>query len=200
MPKSLRILLLSLVAGTGALLANPAVGAAAPEFTAKSAEGRDVKLSDHKGKIVVLEWFNPSCPFVKKFYEPGKMQQLQKDYAGKGVVWITVASTAKKHPDHLDGPALQKKIAALKAAPSLILDDSDGALARLYAAKTTPHVFVIGKDGKLLYKGAIDSVRSTDPDDIAKATPYLANAIDAALAGKSPEPAETKPYGCGVKL
>ena len=196
----LRILLVSLAAGSASLFADPAVGAPAPDFAAKDAAGRAVKLSDHKGKIVVLEWFNPGCPFVKKFYAPGKMQELQKTYAAKGVVWITVASTKAKHPDHLDGAALTKKAAEWKASPAVILDDTDGAVARLYAAKTTPHLFVVGADGKLLYKGAIDSGRSPKSDDIAGATPYLANALDAALAGKTPEPADTKPYGCGVKL
>lgn len=199
MLRSLRLLLVTLAAGAAPLFAAPAVGVAAPDFSAKDAAGKPVKLSDHKGKIVVLEWFNPGCPFVKKFYEPGKMQELQKTYAAKGVVWITVASTAAKHRDHLDGPALTRKAAEWKAAPAVILDDTDGAVARLYAAKTTPHLFVVGPDGKLLYKGAIDSIRSTDSEDIAKATPWLANAIDAALAGKTPEPADTKPYGCGIK-
>ncbi len=200
MTKYLRILSLSLFAGAASLFADPAVGAAAPEFSAKDADGKAVKLSDHKGKVVVLEWFNPGCPFVKKFYAPGKMQELQKAYAAKGVVWITVASTKAKHPDHLDGAGLKAKALEWKASPGVMLDDTDGVVARLYSAKTTPHVFVVGADGKLLYKGAIDSGRSPKSDEIAKSTPYLANAIDAALAGKTPEPAETKPYGCGVKL
>lgn len=183
-----------------ALLAAPSVGAPAPAFSAKNADGKTVSLADYKGKVVVLEWFNPGCPFVKKFYGPGKMQELQTKYVAKDVVWLTVSSNAAKNPDHLDGAALKKKAAELKSGSSELIDDTSGDLARLYAAKTTPHVFVIGKDGKLAYQGAIDSVATPNSADIAKATPYLANAIDASLAGKAASPAETKAYGCGVKL
>lgn len=203
MNKNLRNLfagLVALVAGTASLLADPTVGAPAPDFSAKDADGKVVKLSDYKGKVVVLEWFNQACPFVHKFYEPGKMQELQKTYSAKGVVWLTVASNKKENPNYLDGAGLKKKAAEWKATPAAILHDASGDLARLYAAKTTPDMFVIGADGKLAYKGAIDSIRSPKSSDIAKATPYLANAVDAVLAGKTPEPAETKPYGCGIKL
>jgi thiol-disulfide isomerase/thioredoxin len=192
--------LAALLAGTASLLAAPVVGEAAPDFAVKDAAGKDVKLADYKGKVVVLEWYNPGCPFVKKFYEPGKMQELQKTYTGKGVVWLSIASTNKKNPEYFDGPGLIKKSAAVKASPTAIVHDVSGDLARLYAAKTTPHMFVISADGKLAYKGAIDSKPSASSGDIAKATPYLANAVDAVLAGKTPEPSETKSYGCGVKL
>lgn len=200
MTSSLRLLLLSLLTGATPLLATPVIGAAAPEFAAQDADGKAVKLSDHRGKVVVLEWFNPGCPFVKKFYAPGKMQELQKTYTTKGVVWITVASTNAKHRDHLDGAALKAKATEWKATPTVLLDDTAGTVARLYEAKTTPHVFIVGADGKLVYKGAIDSGRSAKSDEIATATPHLANALDATLAGKTPAPADTKPYGCSVKL
>lgn len=192
--------LAALAVGTASLLAAPVVGQPAPEFTAKSAEGKEVKLADYKGKVVVLEWYNPGCPFVKKFYAPGKMQELQKTYAAKGVVWLTIASAKPKSGAYLDGAALTKAMTAAKGAPAAILSDDDGKVARLYEAKTTPHMFVISADGKLAYKGAIDSKPTPKSDDIAKATPYLANAVDAVLAGKPVETAETKPYGCGVKL
>jgi peroxiredoxin len=192
--------LAALLAGTASLLAAPVVGEAAPDFAVKDAAGKDVKLADYKGKVVVLEWYNPACPFVKKFYTPGKMQELQKTYTGKGVVWLTVASANPKGGAYLDGSALTKGMTASKGAPSAILSDDDGKVARLYEAKTTPHMFVISADGKLAYKGAIDSKPSASSGDIAKATPYLANAVDAVLAGKTPEPVETKSYGCGVKL
>ena len=192
--------LLAVAACTASLVAAPTVGEAAPAFTVKSAAGKEVNLADYKGKVVVLEWYNPGCPFVKKFYEPGKMQELQKTYAAKGVVWLTVASANPKNGAYLDGPALTKSMADAKGAPSAILSDDDGKIARLYDAKTTPHMFVISADGKLAYKGGIDSKPTPKSDDIAKATPYLANAVDAVLAGKAVENADTKPYGCSVKL
>lgn len=184
-----------------ALLAAPVVGSPAPEFSAKDIAGKPVKLSDYKGKVVVLEWFNPNCPFVKKFYGPSKMQELQKDAAGKGVVWLTVYSTAPKHRgEYLDDAALTGKIAELKAVPSSVVADPSGDVAKLYDAKTTPQMFIIGVDGKLLYDGAIDSVRSPKPEDIAKAKPLFADALEAVLAGKSVSDAKNKSYGCGVKL
>ena len=184
-----------------ALLAAPHVGSAAPDFTAKDVSGKTVKLADYKGKVVVLEWFNPNCPFVKKFYGSSKMQELQKDAASKGVVWLTVYSTAPKHAeDYYDDAALTKKVAELKALPSDVLADPSGALVRLYDAKTTPQLFIIGVDGKLAYDGAIDSVRSPDAGDIAKAKPLFADALGAVLAGKPVADAKNKSYGCGIKL
>ena len=149
---------------------------------------------------MVLEWVNPGCPFVKKFYAPGRMQQWQKESVSKGVVWISVASTRRGHPDHLDGAGLKAWMSQQGGAPSVILADVSGALARRYAAKTTPHFFIIGADGKLVYKGAVDSIRSAKSEDIAKAAPHAINAVDAALAKRAATPAETAPYGCGVKL
>ena len=198
--KNLRTGLVALFACTVSLLAAPVVGEPAPDFATTDADGKAVKLSDYKGKVVVLEWYNPGCPFVEKFYVPGKMQELQKTYTAKGVVWLTVACNKKNHPAYLDEAGLKKKAADWKAAPSAILQDASGDISRLYSAKTTPHMFVVSADGKLAYAGAIDSKPTPKAADIAKATPYLANAVDAVLAGKTPEPAVTKPYGCGVKL
>lgn len=192
--------LLAVAACTTSLFAAPVVGETAPAFTVKTAAGKEVKLSDYAGKVVVLEWYNPGCPFVKKFYAPGKMQELQKTYTGKDVVWLTVASANPKNGAYLDGPALTKAMTDAKGSPTAILSDDDGKVARLYDAKTTPHLFVISADGKLAYKGGMDSKPTPKSDDIAKATPYLANAVDAVLAGKPVEKADTKPYGCSVKL
>lgn len=198
--RHLSVTVAALCVGAASLLAAPTVGQPAPDFSAKSIEGKPVKLADLKGKVVVLEWYNPACPFVKKFYAPGKMQALQKSLADKGVVWLSIASTNAKNRDFLDNAALVKRVADDKSAPFAVVDDAAGDLARLYEAKTTPHIFVIGKDGKLVYQGAIDSIRSSKSEDIAKADAYLVNAVEAALAGKPASPAETKAYGCGVKL
>lgn len=204
MNRSFRKIVTGLIAGLLAPVAlfasGPAVGAPAPDFSVKTAAGKEVKLSDYKGKVVVLEWYNPGCPFVKKFYAPGKMQELQKTYTARDVVWLTVASANPKSGAYLDGAALTKAMTSAKGAPTAILSDDDGKVARLYDAKTTPHMFVISADGKLAYKGGIDSKPTPKSDDIAKATPYLVNAVDAVLAGKAVEKADTKPYGCGVKL
>lgn len=183
-----------------AVVAKPAVGSPAPELGVPDADGRIRTLAEFSGKVVAVEWLNPGCPFVKKFYGAGKMQALQKELTAKGVVWLTVASTAAGHPDHKDAAALKAWMAGQGGAPTAILVDASGALARRYAAKTTPHMFVIGTDGRLAYMGAIDSVRSAKAADIPKAVPYLANAVGAALAGKPAEPADTAPYGCSVKL
>ncbi len=176
------------------------IGAPAPALGVVDLEGKIRTLEEFRGKIVVLEWFNPGCPFVKKFYGPGKMQAWQTQLAAKDVVWLTVASTRAGHPDHKDAAALKTWLKEAKAAPATVLLDTDGALAHRYEAKTTPHIFVIGKDGKLAYMGAIDSIRSPKPADIEKAAPYLLNAVEAVAAGKPADPAETKAYGCGVKL
>jgi len=184
-----------------ALLAAPEIGAPAPDFSAKNPAGQVVKLADYKGKVVVLEWFNPDCPFVKKFYASGKMQTLQKEAASKGVVWLTVYSTAPKYKgDYYDDAALTKKISELKAGPSQIVADPAGAVARLYDAKTTPQLFIIGVDGKLAYDGAIDSARSPKAEDIDKAKPLFADALDAVITSKPVANPKNKSYGCGVKL
>lgn len=183
-----------------AATAAPKIGEPAPALGVADLDGKVRTLEEFRGKIVVLEWFNPGCPFVKKFYGPGKMQAWQTQLAAKDVVWLTVASTRAGHPDHKDAATLKTWLKDNRAAPATVLIDTDGALARRYAAKTTPHLFVIGKDGKLAYMGAIDSIRSPKPADIDKATPYLLNAVEAVAAGKPADPAETKAYGCGVKL
>lgn len=175
------------------------VGEPAPDFSLTDTTGRTRALKDAKGKWVVLEWHNHLCPFVEKHYKSGNMQGLQKRYTAKGVVWYSIISSAPGKQGHVapaDGEALRKK---LKAASTATLLDPSGEVGRAYGAKVTPHMYVISPEGVLLYNGAIDSVRSTDPADIPKATNYVAAALDAAMAGKPvPEPT-TQPYGCSVK-
>ena len=148
---------------TLSVFASPEIGKSIADFTAKTTDGKTIKLSDFKGKIIVLEWYNPTCPFVKKFYGAGKMQEFQTQVTTAGHVWITI-NTGGKVAD------LKGAIKNDKNAASVVIDDSDGTLARLFEAKTTPHCFVINRDGVLVYKGAIDSITSTKSADIEKAT------------------------------
>lgn len=182
-----------------AALAQPAVGAPAPAFTAKDSAGREVSLADFKGTRVVLEWTSSECPFVHKHYDSGNMQKLQKAAAADGVVWLSVDSSAPGKPGHMEGAAADAWLKKEDAAPAHFLIDEDGALGRLYGAKTTPHMFVIDAQGKLAYAGAIDSKPSVDAADIAGATNYVTAALAALKEGKAVDPAVTTSYGCGVK-
>lgn len=175
------------------------VGKPAPDFAVKDIAGKEVSISDLKGKIVVLEWTNPGCPFVKKYYSQGDMQQLQDTYTTKGVQWIRVNSSAEGKEGNQTVEEAQALVKDQKVAATATILDPDGTIGHLYDAKTTPHMFIIGKDGNIAYMGAIDSVRSPDPKDIAKAEPYVAEALDALLAGKAVKTPVTQPYGCGVK-
>ncbi|MFT3998000.1 MAG: redoxin domain-containing protein [Asticcacaulis sp.] len=175
-------------------------GAPAPEFTATDVNGKAVKLSSFKGKTVVIDWANYQCPFDKMHYESGNIPALQSAYKAKGVVWLTVHSSAPGKQGYHAPEALKAENARVKNAASYVLTDYDGKLARLYDAKTTPQIYVIDKAGVLQYNGAIDSVPSSKPDTLQKATPHAANAIDAVMAGKAPTPAATQPYGCSIKF
>ncbi|MFG6467456.1 redoxin domain-containing protein [Roseateles sp. BYS87W] len=179
--------------------ANAALDAPAPAFTATTAEGRAVQLSDFKGKTVVLEWTNHDCPFVKKHYGSGNMQAQQKAATAQGVVWLQVISSAPGQQGHVDGATALKLNAERGAAPTATLLDPAGDLGRLYGAQTTPHLFVIRADGTLAYKGGIDSIPSAKVEDIAKAEPYVKLALADVAAGKKVEKASTRPYGCSVK-
>jgi peroxiredoxin len=192
------------VALSAMLIANvvvgaPAIGDKAPAFSVADMNGKTHSLSDYKGKLVVLEWTNHSCPFVRKHYSSRNMQKLQKKYTGKGVVWLTVCSSAKGKGGHMPAAAWQQKAKDTGTASSAVLLDTDGKAGKAYGARTTPHMFVVGKDGNLIYKGAIDDDRSGDPKKAATAKNYVAAALDAALAGKKVAEASTNPYGCGVK-
>lgn len=175
------------------------VGKEAPAFTAKNVKGEAVSLTDYKDKIVVLEWVNFDCPFVKKHYSGKNMQKLQADYTGKGVVWLTVNSSAEGKQGYLEGSKLAEKTEAEGSKASEVIVDSDGTVGKAYDAKVTPHMMIISKDGNLAYSGAIDSKPSTDAADIDSAEKLFANALDAVIAGEEVVNAKNKPYGCGVK-
>ena len=193
----IKYLLLPFLAIASILPAFAAVepGQEAPEFTLTDSKGTSHKLSDFRGKLVVLEWLNHECPFVKKHYSGGDMQKLQQEYTAKGVVWLSIISSAPGKQGHRTGPQAEADTADKKASPTAVLLDPSGEVGKKYDAKTTPEMFVLDKEGKVLYAGAIDSIKSTDSADIAKAENHVRAALDAALAGKPVPTPQTKPYG-----
>ncbi|WP_428423308.1 thioredoxin family protein [Methylibium sp.] len=175
------------------------VGEAAPAFALKDTHGKTVKLSDFKGRHVVLEWTNPGCPFVQKHYSSRNMQDLQKEYTGKDVVWLTISSTAKDTSDYLEPSALHDKYKRWgSAATALLLDDS-GSVGKAYSARTTPHLYVINPAGALIYAGGIDDRRSADPADVKSANNFVKAALAESLAGKTVTTGTATPYGCSVR-
>lgn len=176
------------------------VGKPAPEFTGTTLAGEEVSLSEFKGKVVVLEWVNFDCPFVKKHYSAsGNMGKLQEKYAEMDVVWITICSSAEGKQGHFEASAQTERAKKEGHKAPHFIADTDGTIGRAYDAKVTPHMYVIDKEGVLVYNGAIDSMSTTSADDVEKAEPWLANAIDAVLAGEEVQNATNRPYGCGVK-
>ena len=174
------------------------IGKSAPGFTATDINGKTVKLSDYKGKIVVLESYNSDCPFCNNQYQTGAMQELQRDLAAKGVVWLLVNSVNPNNPSHRTPEQAQKELASEKMDVTAWIDDSSGAVGHLYGMKTTPHMFVVDKGGTLVYDGAIDD-QPTPNHDPKTARNYVREAVDALIAGKPVPVTQTKPYGCGVK-
>ena len=192
--------LLTLAASTALFAADsPAVGTAAPDFSLTDSKGKAQTVSQYKGKYVVLEWFNPECPFVKKHYGSGNMQKLQEEFTGKGVVWLTIDSSAPGLEGNLSAEQANAKLAEWKTKQTAFVLDPDGKAGRSYAAKNTPHMFVINPEGKIVYEGAIDSKATPNPSDIANSTNYVKVALEESLAGKTVSNANTKPYGCSVK-
>jgi peroxiredoxin len=177
----------------------PPVGSSAPDFSLTDAKGKAHSLSEYKGKYVVLEWFNPECPFVKKHYGSGNMQKLQEDYTGKGVVWLTIDSSAPGTEGNLTPEQAQKKMTEWKTRQTALLLDPEGKAGRAYGAKNTPDMIVINQEGKIVYEGAIDSKATPNPADIPNSTNYVKVALDESMAGKSVSTSSTKPYGCSVK-
>lgn len=175
------------------------VGSPAPAFTATDLNGKSRSLAELKGKYVVLEWHNQSCPFVKKHYESGNMQKLQKELTGKGAVWLTIISSAPGKQGFVTPDEEKAYLAEQKAAPTEVLFDPEGTVGKAYGAKTTPHMYIINPQGKLVYNGAIDDKPSTDPADIPGAKNYVAQALTEAMAGKPVSQPATTPYGCSVK-
>lgn len=197
----MKSLITATLAGVFAIVTSHAseIGKAAPAFTAKNTKGEEVSLSDYKDKVVVLEWTNFDCPFVKKHYSAKNMQKLQADYTAKEVVWLTVNSSAEGKQGYLEPSKLGEKTMAEGSQASHVLVDTDGTIGKAYDAKVTPHMMIISKDGNLAYSGAIDSKPSTDSADIEGADKLFANALDAVMAGNEVANAKNEPYGCGVK-
>src|SRR6184192_2823725 len=177
----------------------PPVGTAAPDFSLTDAKGETYSPSQYKGKYVVLEWFNPECPFVKKHYGSSNMQKLQEEYTGKGVAWLTIDSNAPGTEGNLSPEQAEKVTSAWKTQQTALLLDPDGKVGRAYGAKNTPNMVIINPDGKIAYEGAIDSKATPNPADIPSSTNYVKAALDQSLAGKSVSTPQTKPYGCSVK-
>jgi peroxiredoxin len=197
--KSILIGLSSCVAATLLALDSPPVGSTAPDFSLTDAKGKSHSISEYKGKYVVLEWFNPECPFVKKHYGSGNMQKLQKEFTGKGVVWLSIDSSAPGSEGSLTPEQATKTMNDWKTQQTALLLDPEGKAGRAYGAKNTPHMFVISPEGKIVYEGAIDSKASPNPNDIPESTNYVKVALDESLAGKPVSNPNTKPYGCSVK-
>jgi peroxiredoxin len=190
----------SLVGASGIAASDgPQVGRPAPDFTATDSKGSSVSLSQFRGKTVVLEWTNADCPYTRKHYSSGNMQSLQQLAQKSGVVWLSVISSAPGKQGYVNGPGADALTQSRGAAPTAVLLDPSGTVGRLYGAKTTPHMFVIDKNGALQYMGGIDSIATADTSDIAKAEPYLKEAMLAVAQGSPVAHAVTTPYGCSVK-
>jgi peroxiredoxin len=197
---SISTLALLSITGMAAMAgAEAVVGQAAPPFTATDSDGRTRSLEEFKGKLVVLEWWNPECPFVGKHYGSGNMQKLQREWTGKGVVWLTIDSSAPGKQGYLTPAEAKTTVQAKGAAPTAVLLDPDGKTARAYGAKTTPHMFVIDRSGALAYAGGIDDKPSTDQEDVATAHNYVTAALEALSAGRPVATQASQPYGCSVK-
>lgn len=202
MAKSLLIAVVAAVALTASVVrAAVEVGKPAPEFTLVDIQGRTHKLSDYKGKVVVLEWVNPECPFVVKHYNSGNMQDTQKTAAAHGAVWLAINSAgyagAQGDFNEAAAAAWQKKVGTVTTA---YFRDRTSQIGRLYGATATPHMFVIKADGVLAYKGAIDSIPSASERDIPKATNYVKAALESLKAGQPIAKPVTQAYGCSMKF
>jgi len=195
-----RTLGIALTAGLVAIAqAAVAPGVSAPDFTLASVDGASVKLSQYRGKYVVLEWFNSECPFVQKHYNSGNMQQLQSNYTDQGIVWLAINSTNPQHFNYRDAKRSRQIISDWNAKPDSLLLDPGGTVGRAYGARTTPHMYIIDPEGKLAYMGGIDDKPSTNVRDIPAARNYVMAALDELLAGRDVSDSDTRPYGCSIK-
>lgn len=179
--------------------AAPIVGKAAPTFSGTDVNGQTISLSDYLGKIIVLEWTNHECPYVRKHYESGNMQALQKEATGQDIVWLTIVSSAPEKQGYTnpeEATAIMNKKGSHETTRIL---DPEGTIGRLYEARTTPHMFVINPEGSLAYMGAIDNMPSPDPETLVNAKNYVREAITATQKGELPENTVTRPYGCSIK-
>jgi peroxiredoxin len=191
--------MLALVAVMALPLLGARVGQTAPGFVGTDSQGKTHKLSEYRGKVVVLEWHNQGCPYTKKHYESGNMQKLQKEWTAKGVIWLTVISSAPGEQGYVTAEQENSYLKQTNSTPTAVLLDPTGVIGHLYAAKTTPHMYVISPQGTLVYEGAIDSKPTSDPKDIPGATNWVQAALTEATAGKAVSTPVTTPYGCSVK-
>ena len=175
------------------------VGDPAPDFTATASNGKSVRLSEYRGKYVVLEWHNNGCPYVGKHYNSGNMQRLQKQWTGQGVVWFTILSSAPGKQGYVTAGEENSYLAKMQAAPTAALLDPSGEIGHLFDAKTSPQMVVINPQGVVIYSGAIDDKPTTDTQDVPNATNYVSLALEQAMAGKPVQTSVTRPYGCSVK-
>jgi len=193
------VLLALALSGQNATAQSATIGQAAPDFSLQGGDGKQHALSDFKGKFVVLEWTNPQCPFVHKFYDSGAMQKLQKEETAKGVVWLRINSSAEGKEGHQTVADITAYEKSHGVASTLTLIDGDGKVGHIFGATNTPQMFVINPKGVLIYAGGIDDTPSADPADIATAKNYVRAALDEALAGKDVSTPTARPYGCSVK-
>jgi peroxiredoxin len=202
-PRRLALFTLAAVAwslsGLAMAAAAATVGQPAPDFQVKDSLGRTINLSDFRGKHVVLEWTNPACPFVVKHYGSSNMQGLQKEFTAKDVVWLSVNSTARSHPEYLEPVALNAKYKDWGSSASAMLMDDSGKVGRTYGARTTPHMYVIDPAGKLVYAGGIDDKRSANPADVKDARNFVRAALVESMSGKPVSTPTAAPYGCSIK-
>lgn len=175
------------------------VGTPAPDFSGTDSQGKTQKLSAYKGKYVVLEWTNSDCPYTRKHYESGNMQSLQKQWTGKGVVWLSIVSSAPGQEGYKTAAEENGYLSREHAAPTAVVLDPRGSIGHQYEAKTTPHMFVIDPSGKLIYEGAIDDHPTSDASDIKQSKNYVSEALSEAMAGQPIAQAYTRSYGCSVK-
>ncbi len=189
----------ALLVSVPAAASAPEVGKKAPDFTGVDSNGAKITLSALRGKLVVLEWTNHGCPYVSKHYGAGNMQKTQKAARAKGAVWLSIVSSAPGRQGHVDGAGANRLTESRGAAPSHVILDPKGIVGRKYEATNTPHMFIVGKDGTLLYMGAIDSIRSANPADIPRAKNYVTAALTEIAAGRKVSEPVTRQYGCSVK-
>jgi peroxiredoxin len=179
--------------------AGVSVNQPAPDFTAVDSNGNEHSLSDFRGRTVVLEWTNHDCPYVRKHYNSGNMQALQKAATQNGVIWLSIISSAPGKQGHVSGEEANRLTRERNATPTAVLLDESGQIGRLYGAKTTPHMYIIDPEGTLVYMGGIDSIPSANPEDIPRATNYVDVALRSMSSGQPVQDNITRPYGCSVK-
>jgi peroxiredoxin len=194
-----RLALALILALASPAFAAPAPGQPAPDFTLSDTSGKAVKLSDFKGRYVVLEWVNPDCPYVKRHYNTANMPKLQKEFGAKKVAWLAINSTREGHSEFKSPQQMQAWMKEKGAAPTATLLDRDSKVGRLYGAETTPHMYIVNPKGTLVYVGAIDDKRTSWGDVDKSVKNYVRAALGESMAGKPVSNASTSPYGCTVK-